>query len=138
MLLLSAIALFLPCCVAHCQEGAYTRHLDRDLLNGNGWKQWDSRTKVSYMHGMFDGGLAFLLINIDLLPDEKKPWIKFVADPKATYQDTIRAIDAFYAEDANMKTPVIFAYIHYVMQAKGFPPAAVDEYVARWRKEFNK
>lgn len=124
--------------MARAQPGTYTRHLDRDLLNGNGWKQWDARAKIGYMHGMFDGGLAFMLINIDLLPDAQKPWVKFVADPKATYQDTITAIDSFYGDAENMKIPIIFAYIYNVMRSRGFAPGAVDEYVGRWRKEFNK
>ncbi len=138
IVILLALILLVAAPAARCADDIYTVHLDRELLNGKGWQQMGSSVKMSYMHGLFDGAFAFMLINSDLLPGADKPWTKFVADRKETYKDTIDAIDSFYKDAGNARIPVIFAYVHHLMQGKGLKQEMIDEYVGKRLKEFDK
>jgi len=126
--LLSALFLAFSCCAA--QDSQDQTH---GLLNGRGWMQLEKESKLLFVTSLQE----FVTYHVErddrevtrIGEDKKVKLGEYLSDSIPMHQavyEIMSDLDAFYADKANTRVPVLIALRLLAMKARGVPEAAMQ------------
>ena len=115
--LIAALALFLVALPSNTQttlDPATAR--TAGFTNGRMWKSADEGRRIWYLVGALDS------LNMSCKTETKNTF-----SAALTISETVKSLDKFYEEPANIASPVPFAMTIVKMKADGYPAKSIEE-----------
>ena len=127
-ILFAAIVVTFSCCAAQEAQGQI-----HGLLNGRGWMQLEKESKLLFVTSLQE----FVTYHVEkndrevgrIGEDKKVKLAEYLSDCIPMHQavyEIVGDLDAFYADAANTKVPVLIALRLLAMKARGIPEAAMQ------------
>jgi hypothetical protein len=108
------------------------RYFYKDLCNGRMWKLFTENEKITYVAGVRAGISLICLTNSELEP--AGDFYKLVGKSN---KEISAMIDTFYEDAANVRIPVLTAYIWAAKKINGVANEELEELIAQLRRQFN-
>ncbi len=98
--------------------------------NGRAWQILGMQSRITYISGINNG---LLLAKREGLDDE---YLELPTGFKMS--DFVKQIDNFYSDSANLRIPIIEAYVYINRRLKGDSPKELADFEALLRRTYNK
>lgn len=112
------------------------------VANGRVWKKLDLQSKVMLLYGFQEGMTLLLRHTLLKIGPDVTAKTEEVADSLMTYgfrvSDVAKQVDEFYADTANIRIPILDAYVYAVLKIRGATKKEFDDHVVRLRLNYNK
>lgn len=100
------------------------------VLNGRAWQTMDMERHIAYIHGIREG--------LELAKREGLNWEYLYAPTGFLFSELAKQIDIFYSDSANLRIPVLEAYIYTKRKLRGDSPKELADFEALLRRTYNK
>jgi hypothetical protein len=107
------------------------------VSNGRRWTHLDKQSKIMLLVGVADGGALLARETAGDCGAEAERVVDRLSISGFHFSEIAKQIDAFYADTANLRIPVVEAYRFALRKLKGATPAELDAFVAQLRKTYN-
>jgi hypothetical protein len=120
-----------------------TAHIKTSRWNGRPWKAFNPQEKINLVFGYVEGAVLLLIQmqddggSVTSIDDGVSALGQITIRGFRAY-DLVQQIDAFYADSANIRIPIIEAYRYGLRKLKGATPKELGEYEAKLRKRYNQ
>lgn len=98
--------------------------------NGRAWQTLDSQSRMTYINGIYEG--------LVLARREGLDWERLKRPSGFRMSDLVQQIDKFYSDSANLRIPVIEAYVWIIKKLKGDSSKDLADLETLLRKTYNK
>jgi len=110
-----------------------------DTENGRSWQQMDMQTRILFLIGVQDGvALLFKQLSSDVNVDKLQHGVDGVIISGFRWSDLAKQVDLFYSDSANIKIPIVEAYVYSLKKLKGADSTTLDQLVVQLRREYNQ
>jgi len=122
-------------------ETAFGMHTNGVMVsNGRRWTHLDKQSKIMLLVGVADGGALLARATTETSTDcgaESERVLDRLSISGFHFSEIAKQIDAFYADSANLRVPVVEGYRFALRKLKGATPAELEALVAQLRKSYN-
>ena len=100
------------------------------VANGRAWQTSDFQDRITYIAGIYAG--------LCLARREGLDWGRVNMPSGFSLSDLVDQIDIFYSDSANLRIPVIEAYVYTIRKLKGDSANESANFEALLRRTYNK
>jgi len=109
--------------------------------NGRYWKQLNQQSKIALLYG-YEEGVTMLVRETRL---KAKPDVATKTEEVAAslmisgfrFSDFVKQVDELYDDTANVRIPVIDAYVYALLKIRGATKQKLEDHVATLRRKYN-
>jgi len=99
----------------------------------------DMQTRILFLIGVQDGvALLFKQLSSDVNVDKLQHGVDGVIISGFRWSDLAKQVDLFYSDSANIKIPIVEAYVYSLKKLKGADSTTLDQLVVQLRREYNQ
>jgi len=122
---------------------------DPDLLktrgwgNGRYWEKLDQDAKIQHLYGI-EAGIFLYAEELSARTKSESELNRIQAQTNELsvagfkFSDVAQQVDSFFADRANIRIPVAYAYLYSVKRMSGDTPENLERYLASLRRIWNK
>ena len=109
--------------------------------NGRYWKHLNPQSKITLLYG-YEEGVTLLVREISLKakPDVATKTQEVAASLMISgfrFSDLVKQVDELYADTANVRIPVIDAYVYSLLKIRGAAKQELEDHVVALRRKYN-
>ncbi len=110
--------------------------------NGRNWNDYDMQSKINFLYGIEQGALLLTreLANAEPKQIDSEKILQKVESLTISgfkFSDLVKQIDLFYGDSANVRIPIVDAYMHALKKLRGGTTGQLEDELAALRKKYN-
>ncbi len=121
------------------KSAVYVGNVGMMTQNGRTWQHLDKQSRIMFLNGMQDGVMLSLKeISGEIDSAKIQRVLLATTVPGFQFSDIVKQVDVFYSDSANIRIPVLEAYMYSLQKMKGATNANLEHLMTQLRQTYNQ